>query len=509
MRNISLKADNVGDTLPAGDFNANMRNELQNAVESADFTLDSEGGPDTNVNMLAQTMADYANAGWFYQDSGSANSYVLSRTTNLKSVQKYFDGMIVAFQVGNTNTGASTINVDTIGSKSLTLQDGTALSAGALLAGVYAIARYNSSDDRFELLHVNATTGLYYDDSGSADDYVLTVTSGFKRHQSYFDGMTVIFKPANTNTGASTVNVDSLGDKDITLQDGTALSAGDIVAENYVVARYDSGNDRFEIVLSNTIVVANYPPNYLTGLTLSIGTDTDHDIDIAEGSFTELSDTDGFTLSSVLTKQIDANWAEGDDAGGFPSGLTLSPNTWYQVFVIAKTDGTVDAGFDTSLSAVNLLADATSYTKYRRIGSVLTDGSQNIIPFIQIRDEFTWSVPVNDYNNNNPGTSALPLPLTTPENINAFAYCSFTITNNTSATSTSALFTDKDITDSAPSLTLCDLYVDGDGNAGASGSIVKHVKTDLSSQIRARLSFSDSNFTLVITTLGWRDLRGK
>ncbi|MCK5021043.1 MAG: hypothetical protein KAS32_28790 [Candidatus Peribacteraceae bacterium] len=151
MRNISAKTDNVGDTLPASDFNANLRNELQNIVESADFTLDAEGGPDVNLNMLGQAVALYANAGRYYQDSGAANAYVLSRVGNLKSIPAYKDGVTVLFKAGNANTGASTINVDTLGVKNLTAEGGGALTGGEIGAN-YVIARYHSSGDRFELV---------------------------------------------------------------------------------------------------------------------------------------------------------------------------------------------------------------------------------------------------------------------------------------------------------------------------------------------------------------------
>ncbi len=47
--------------------------------------------------------------------------------------------------------------------------------------------------------------------------------------------------------------------------------------------------------------------------------------------------------------------------------------------------GAVDFGFDTSVDATNLLADANviagGFTKYRRVGSILTDASSNIIGF--------------------------------------------------------------------------------------------------------------------------------
>lgn len=132
---------------------------------------------------------------------------------------------------------------------------------------------------------------------------------------------------------------------------------------------------------------------YIGGLGLANGTDADHDIDIAPGDAT-LVNASGpqllGQLASTFTKQIDANWAAGSAAGGFPSGLTLSADTWYHVFLISTPGGLLDAGFDTSLSAANLLSDATAYAFYRRIGSVRTDASSNILGFTQIDDCFIW-----------------------------------------------------------------------------------------------------------------------
>lgn len=124
---------------------------------------------------------------------------------------------------------------------------------------------------------------------------------------------------------------------------------------------------------------------HIDGLIMSNATDTDHDIDVSDGA---CSFKDGagnfrsFICLSVPTKKIDVDWVAGDDAGGFPSGLTLAVNTHYNYFLIAKDDGTVDAGFDTDAAAANLLADATAYDWYRRIGSVFTDASSNIRGFV-------------------------------------------------------------------------------------------------------------------------------
>ena len=140
-----------------------------------------------------------------------------------------------------------------------------------------------------------------------------------------------------------------------------------------------------------------FPKSHIGGLICSRDTDTDHDTNISVGSCRDYADGVDMTLSTTITKQIDVNWAEGDDAGGFPSGLSLAADTRYNVFVIHKTsDGTIDAGYDTSATAANLLSDASGYSGYRLIGSVLTDGSSNILEYIQIGDYVRYDDPVQD-----------------------------------------------------------------------------------------------------------------
>lgn len=167
MRNISAKADGIGDTLPASDFNANLRSELQNVVTSSDQTLDAEGGPDTDVEMLGKAITIYSNASQYYQDSGAANSYVLARVGNLKPLVDYIDGTIVVFKAGNTNTGASTANIDSLGSKDIRDSYDNALVGGEILAGRYIIIRYNSANDRFEMIGLVNQTTQYLTASGS------------------------------------------------------------------------------------------------------------------------------------------------------------------------------------------------------------------------------------------------------------------------------------------------------------------------------------------------------
>lgn len=156
MRDIATKVDDVGDTLSATDFNA-QENELENVVTSTGQTLDPAGGPDTDLNMLGKALTAYGSAAEVYEDSGTANTYLLTHPGNLVELGAYQDGMRVTFKAGNSNTGASTINVNSLGAKNVTFPDGTALPSGSIVAGTYYTAIYVLSSDLFELLDVSAS----------------------------------------------------------------------------------------------------------------------------------------------------------------------------------------------------------------------------------------------------------------------------------------------------------------------------------------------------------------
>ena len=87
-----------------------------------------------------------------------------------------------------------------------------------------------------------------YEDTGTANAYDLSIRGGFSDTGSYSDGMIVLFKVGNANTGASTLKVGSLGVKNLTDASGSALIGGELSAGAYVLAVYDMTNDRFELI---------------------------------------------------------------------------------------------------------------------------------------------------------------------------------------------------------------------------------------------------------------------
>lgn len=81
------------------------------------------------------------------------------------------------------------------------------------------------------------TYSNYLVDTGAANSYAVAFSGSLTT--SYTAGLLIIFKAANANTGASTLNVNSLGAKNIVNQDGSALQSGQILANSLVMVCYD------------------------------------------------------------------------------------------------------------------------------------------------------------------------------------------------------------------------------------------------------------------------------
>jgi len=128
------------------------------------------------------------------------------------------------------------------------------------------------------------------------------------------------------------------------------------------------------------------PRGWIDGLTLAPNaTNPTTQIDIAPGQARDSTNATIMELTATLTKGLNAAWAAGSGNGGLFSG-TVAANTWYHAFLIEKdADGSIDAGFDTSVAAANRPA---GYSRYRRIGSIATDSAASISPFIQWGDVF-------------------------------------------------------------------------------------------------------------------------
>lgn len=249
------------------------------------------------------------------------------------------------------------------------------------------------------------------------------------------------------------------------------------------------------------------PRGYLAGLALTRDTDTDHDISIAAGECRDSGHAINFRLTSAHVKRIDSTWASGTGNGGLASALTVANDTWYHVFLVDDGNGNIEAGFDTSTTAANLLSD-TGGTLFRRIGSVKTDGSANILAFQQIGDRFLWTAPVFDYDNT-PNTAAT-VTISTPLGVRVLALLNANV--NRSSSSGLAYFPTISLqTEEAPNAAASPgVSIGLTANSAVTQFFIHQqieVLTNTSSQIKVH---TDNAATGVrITTFGWTDRRGR
>jgi hypothetical protein len=82
---------------------------------------------------------------------------------------------------------------------------------------------------------------------------------------SYSAGMLVAFTPANTTTGAATLNIDSLGALDVFRYGGEALQVGDLVSGVPALLLLDSGADDFYLLNPQNTGFRNLPQNSQSG----------------------------------------------------------------------------------------------------------------------------------------------------------------------------------------------------------------------------------------------------
>ena len=112
-----------------------------NTVETGLSTLNT--GLSTLNTGVNNHIADYVRNPGYGIATGTANIYSLTLSPVPTS---YISGMCVAVNINVTNTGSSSLNINSLGAKVLKKSDGTTFAAGDLVAsGIYTF-RYNGTD---------------------------------------------------------------------------------------------------------------------------------------------------------------------------------------------------------------------------------------------------------------------------------------------------------------------------------------------------------------------------
>jgi len=237
-------------------------------------------------------------------------------------------------------------------------------------------------------------------------------------------------------------------------------------------------------------------------VTVSNGTDADHDLDFTAGNFI-FDDGSGQAVIGALTKQFDVTWAAGSNAGGLDTG-SLANNTPYYVYEI----------YNPSTGVADIIATATfgsptlpsGFTEKRLFSDFFTDGSANIRTgtWDYGNDEylFKYSTPIKDIDGGVPATTAQIKTISAPAS--TFPLMSVNLgSSGTGGGARALLFTEVEALDVVPSSSAFDIYI----NQGASEAendtvIIDYIKINSSSQLRYR---SNSTAALILTsTRGWK-----
>jgi hypothetical protein len=282
-----------------------------------------------------------------------------------------------------------------------------------------------------------------------------------------------------------------------------AVIAGDMVANGLYEFQRNSANTAW-ILLNpeNPYQAFNTNISYLL-LPITIAnnaTDANNDIDFSSGVF-QFSDGSGQAKATALTKRLDASWVAGTNQGGLDTGSKAN-STWYHCYAIYNPT-TLVSDFLFSTGATTPTTLPSGYTKYKRVGSIKTDGSGNIRGFFQNGTYFFLKIPVLEFSGSSTTTAAL-VSLTTPLGIKATSILSTTVGTTPGSTRILRIFS-PDATDAIPDASNTNGgYIQISGSTTdvylGSGNIL--VPTNTSSQVYHRASAST---TITVNTQGWID----
>ena len=203
------------------------------------------------------------------------------------------------------------------------------------------------------------TYSNYAADTGVANAYVVTLTGV---STTYSAGLRIQFKAGASNTGASTLNVNGGGTKNITFQDASALSSGTIAANAIVDVMYDG----------TQFLLMNDPAGATGGDVVGPASATDNAIVRFDGATGKLVQNSVVTIAD----------STGDISGVGTLNATTLDATNIEVTNIKAKDGTAAASIADSTGVISVTANpvlsggTANGVLYLNGSKVLTTGSE-------------------------------------------------------------------------------------------------------------------------------------
>jgi len=433
---------------------------------------------------------------------GSANAQTVSVTPSTYALVTGYRGN---FTAGFSNTGAATLAVNATGVLNFfnqTIAGPVAMTGGEIVAGDRVEFIYDGT--QYQLLRSVNQPGGFGPLTSLASAATTDLGTVFNHNIQITGSATITSFGASASTVYPIYQLSFTGAATLT-QNATSLILPGLVsivtAANDTARALYLGSGNWQVLeyirASGSALTVPAVRGQIAGLTLSGG--GAQAVGINPGVATSDDFTTTMSSASSYTKTF-ANWVVGSGNGGLDTG-SIATNTWYHVFEIERTDtGVVDFLISLSVSTPTL---PTSYTKQRRIGSVRTDATPNVLGFLQIGDYFRWQANVLDLNAGSwTSTSALTtLTVPTGLNVQAFGAASFSASGGSQHY---ALLSDPFATDVA--ITSQNASQAADFSV-VPGNTAFQVMTNTSAQVRRRSD--DATGTGSITTFGWIDTRGR
>lgn len=326
--------------------------------------------PPTNPIWTLDNVVAGVQTGVSYSASG-INAITLTPLTGTPTITAYANYQEFNFVIPANTTGAVTMRVGTLGFLPL-YTNGSQGGAGSFVAGQLVKAVYVSTvgaGGGFIAIPTNQLGGINTGtDTGSANAYVINPNPALT---AYAANQVFVFEPANTNTGASTLNANSLGGKSIVTRGGLALVAGQMVAGVVALLVYDGTN--LELLNPQLYPLPSSFANLKCSVASSGGSSATYTADeiVVKDSSGNATLLTSFSASAALTSS---------GAGGLDTG-SVAASTGYFVWAIYNPS-TATAALMFSLSATSPTLPS-GYTQYARVGAFFTDSSSHIMPFIQ------------------------------------------------------------------------------------------------------------------------------
>jgi hypothetical protein len=210
--------------------------------ELVNFITDSDLIPDNNdlQQLTKSSRSQFVN---FCVDSGAVNSLSVAL---VPALQAYKQGLPLRVVVANTNTGPTTINVNSLGNRPVVRSNGAQLESGDIRAG--QIALLVDDGTRFQVMNylgaIGGITNTYTIDIPYAEDTSPTANAVVAAYTPVITtvsaGDVILVKVANRNTGAMTIAINALAPLPIRRNDGQNLQANDILAGECILIEYNT-----------------------------------------------------------------------------------------------------------------------------------------------------------------------------------------------------------------------------------------------------------------------------